>query len=258
MSKTSKPDKLARASRYKSLCAWAVIGLGCLPFITGCTTTHPQTHSGDPLFGEYYPKGPNGQPMPPPPPPNKTTSLGVPPYPSANSASSTASLAANTNLPGGRNLAIDQTSGTNWTLTNTNNTANPAVASWPVVQPVPRDTSVPGPVASNGPPPPPAKVAPITIGNTSNPIIATGSWSNGTQAPASRNPPPMGVVTPEGLEATLKGKGAIGLKQETVPEGVRVSCYVPQRTNPANLQYLETVARDYQSALQAILQQVDQ
>ena len=47
------------------------------------------------------------------------------------------------------------------------------------------------------------------------------------------------------------------MKKEDTSEGVRVSCYVPQRANPANLRYLETVAPDYGTALQALVQQID-
>ena len=67
----------------------------------------------------------------------------------------------------------------------------------------------------------------------------------------------MGTLTPEVMQGTLQSKGAIGIKQETVADGVRVSCYVPQKTNPDNLVYLETVAHDYVSGLQALARQID-
>src|SRR5687767_3653803 len=79
----------------------------------GCSTVQKQ-HSGDPLVGEYYPKAPNGNPLPPPPAPGKTSSTSGP-FPSATSANSTAAIAANTTLPGGKQLAIPQP---NWMLTN--------------------------------------------------------------------------------------------------------------------------------------------
>ena len=225
--------------------------------LAGCSTT-PTTHSGDPLFGEYYPKGPNGQPMPPPTPAaGKTTSLGVPPYPSSNSATSTASLAS---LSGGRPLAIDEKN--NWAFINNNktNTAAPATHA-PVVQPIPRDTNAPtGPVAATKPSPPTNQVTPATLTSAANPsgsVVAAGSWSTAAPAPAA-GPTPMGVLTPAILQGTLQSKGAIGIKQETVADGVRVSCYVPQKSDPGNLVYLETVAHDYVSGLQALARQIDQ
>jgi hypothetical protein len=251
-------------------CAWLAIALGVLPALAGCSTTSP-THSGDPLFGEYYPKGPNGQPMPPPnPAPHKTTSTGVPPYPTVNSAGSTAAIANNTGLPGGRNLAINENSGTNWALTNTSNTGTPAgvapATATPIVRPIPRDTT--GPVAVSipvQPGNPAANSNPVTsanLGTTSAPagtIIPTGALSASAEAPQKKTAPvaPTGVVTPDDLQRTLQGKGALGLKKDEIAEGVRVSCYVPQQSNPANLRYLETVAPDYPTGLQALLQQID-
>lgn len=227
--------------------------------LAGCGTT-PKTHSGDPLFGEYYPKGPNGQPMPPPTPAaSKTTALGVPPYPSSNSATSTASLAS---LQGGRPLAIDEKS--NWAFINNKaNAAAPAAAHAPVVQPIPRDTSVPtGPVTVANPNPPANQVTPATLTNAKNSsggVVAAGSWSSPTPAASpTAGAAPMGIPTPAMLQGTLQSKGAVGIKQETVADGVRVSCYVPQRSDPANLVYLETVAHDYVSGLQALARQVDQ
>jgi hypothetical protein len=238
MSEQRKPGERRRAARTHVLGAWAVIGLALVSGLAGCTST-PQTHAGDPLFGEYYPKGPNGQPMPPPNSGvNKTTS-GVLPVPPASSATSTAAIANNTALPGGRALAINEKNGVDWTLTgNPNNNTTPAQPTAnhpPIVQPVPQDPSY------------------------SAPINATSNQSTGNAVPAGTAPaPPMGMVTTDVLLATLQGKGAVGLKQEAVPDGVRVSCYVPQAGNPSNLRYMETVARDYPTGLQAILQQIDQ
>ncbi len=218
MSKTRKPEKMYWGPRIHSLVAWSTLGLAWLPALAGCSTTAPATHTGDPLYGEYYPKGPNGQPMPPPATPHKTTSAaGVPPFPLANSSASTAAIANNTELPGGRPLAINEKGGTNWALTN--NPGSPARA--PVVVPVPRDNTVPGPIT---------QAAPANLPGT---IVAAGSWSSGPATPVSSGPvAPLGMVTPDVLQGTLQGKGAVGLKQETVPDGVRVSCYVPQHRQP--------------------------
>jgi hypothetical protein len=237
MDKTRKPDKMRLQPEQCSLLAWVCVALLFLPLAVGCQA--PQTHTGDPLLNEYYPKAPTGQPLPPP---TKTTSA-VPPYPSNNSAASTAAIAANTALPGGRNLAINDKTGTNWMLTNTSNSGagNP-----PIVQPIPRDATFSGPITQS------------SALSTPGTVITTGSWTSATPAPPAAGPlPPLGTVTPEILQATLQGKGALGLKQENVADGLRVSCYVPQRSNPGNFRYLETTARDYSTALQALLQQVD-
>jgi hypothetical protein len=257
MSKPNKPEERHKAARQRWLRACVTLGLGSLPLITGCSHT-AQNHTGDPLYGEYYPKGPNGQPMPPPSTPTKTSSLGVPPYPASNSGTSTAALAVG--LPGSKALAINDTNTTNVpaTLTNGNGVAPyvPAGNRPPLVQPIPRDTAATsGPVASatNGfsVPPVAAPTTPPPAQNPANPIITAGSWSAGTQA-TSGPVAPLGVVTPEVLQSTLAGKGAKNLKQENVPDGVRVSCYAPDG------RYLETTARDSTTGLQALLGQIEQ
>ena len=77
-------------------------------------------------------------------------------------------------------------------------------------------------------------------------VIATGASSGNTQTPPKSVAPvtPIGVLTPDDLQRTLQAKGALALKKEEVAEGVRVSCYAPQKANPANLRYLETVGGD--------------
>jgi hypothetical protein len=263
-----KSDKLLHASNFGSWCARFSLGLMMLPVIAGCNSA-PHNHAGDPLFGEYYPKGPNGQPMPPPTPSTqKTAAAGVPPYPSNNSATSTAAIAGNTNLPGARNLSINEKTGTGWALTNSTNSGAANVApgtGTPVVQPIPRDTT--GPVAANvgqsGSAAPASNQLAVanlaTTPTTGNTIIATGALTPSADTSRQNATPvtPMGIVTPDILQGTLQGKGALALKKENVPEGVRVSCYVPQKANPANLRYLETVAPDYATGLQALLQQID-
>ncbi len=270
MSKTHKPDDKSRVRGY-SWRKWVSLGLGWLPMLVGCSQT-AQNHTGDPLYGEYYPKGPNGQPMPPPSAPAKTSSLGVPPYPASNSATSTAALAGNVGLPGARHLPSTTRARIPGTLTNTAAPYVPAGNRAPIVQPIPRDTTPTGSVTAAGAngfsvPPiaaptnmPPAKAIAanaLPTANNSNPIITAGSWSANTQA--SPGPvAPLGVVTPEILQSTLTGKGAKNLKLENVPEGVRASCYAPNRVDPTNPRYLETVARDSTTALQALLGQIDQ
>lgn len=248
MPKQCKPGK-ALTDRLWIGAAWVGIGFGAA-LLTGCNTP-AKTHSGDPLFGEFYPKGPGGQPLPPAGQPSaqgKTPVLGVP---VANSASSNAAIANNTNLPGARPLAINENA-PNWTLTNTSNT-NPAQngnapkGNGPTVQPLPRDnTSAPGQVTA------------LEQGG----IQRTGSWSAGATSAAPGEPTVRPVsaaddASVDELRRTLQAKGAVGLTQEPAPDGVTVSCFVPHPSNPNHLRFFETTAADQATALRALVQQID-
>lgn len=203
------------------LCGW----------LAGCNSLGSNQNSGpvmgDPLKGEF---GPRGVPPPKTPTPYKKTSAGleaVPPIPSANSAGSTAALAGNTGLKGGRPLWIGDGLARN-------DPARGMVAAngvalrrpEPIVQEVPLDGPRPGPV--------PNVVQPVGGTNTG-------------PAPSY-----------DQLQAQLRDRGVIFQKVDPVPEGVKVSCIVPNRANPMVNRCLEATARDYAAAVQALIQQVDQ
>ncbi|MCI0377479.1 MAG: hypothetical protein L0215_07730 [Gemmataceae bacterium] len=215
----------------------------------GCNSTKP-THSGDPLFGEYYPKGPTGQQLPQQAAANPNK-VGLS-TPTALTGNSPAAFANNTALPGANPLAIGEKNAPDWTLTNTNKGGNPSIAPMgsgiagdgptgsPKVMPVPRD-----PMANPGP---------STMAPTAGGILTTGSWSAEEK---NADVPPLGAVSVDVLQSTLQARGVLGLKTEPVPEGVRVSCFAPQPDNPANLRYLETTAPDVATAFQALRQKLD-
>ncbi|MCI0640473.1 MAG: hypothetical protein L0Y72_05690 [Gemmataceae bacterium] len=245
MRQIAKTNRLRRKLRF----AVGVIGLlhALILTGTGCNSTKP-THSGDPLFGEYYPKGPTGQQLPQQAAANQNK-VGLS-TPTALTGNSPAAFANNTALPGASPLAIGEKNAPDWTLTNTNKGGNPTAAPMgsgsngptgsPKVMPVPRDpTGNPG--ASS--------MAPAPGG-----ILTTGSWSAEEN---KANVPPLGAESVEVLQSTLQARGVLGLKTEPVPEGVRVSCFAPQPDNPANLRYLETTAPDVATALQALRQKLD-
>jgi hypothetical protein len=142
----------------------------------------------------------------------------VPPLPTTQNNNTAAGLANNTQLPGGRPQGIGQ-EGPNWQLTNIGKGHQMPPTQTPTVQPVPRD-----------PPPPPGGLQP-------------SSWSSAAQ--------------PDSVLAPLKARGAVGEQEETVPGGIRFSCFLPSRANPANLRQYEVTAPDLASAVQAILRQID-
>jgi hypothetical protein len=70
--------------------------------------------------------------------------------------------------------------------------------------------------------------------------------------PASATPP----STAEILAKQLQTRGVVNQKQDVVPEGLHLTCYV-SRGPSGGLRILEVTAADYATAAQAILQQLD-
>jgi len=131
---------------------------------------------------------------------------------------SNASLAVNT-LPSGKPLAIKE-------ATWQRNGPGPAPAkqlsqpTGPTVQLVPRE------------------------GQPSNNILTTGWTPAGPRA--------------DSPEALLQSRNVIHPQQEKVPEGVRVTGFVRDRTTPTRLHFVEATAGDYATAVSALAQQADQ
>jgi hypothetical protein len=89
------------------------------------------------------------------------------------------------------------------------------------------------------------------------PVTPAGSW----QTPHPNQPAVQGAsaVVPtsaEILSKRLQERGVLDQKQEAVPEGARLTCYL-SRGPAGGLRILEVAAADYASAAQAILQQLD-
>jgi hypothetical protein len=227
----------------------ALAPLALCTLITGCAGNTNKLAQGDPLYGETQPRGKGVPAVPPPQPANNRGQ--VPPVPTATSSPSNAAMAS-TGLPGGRSLAIAQN--------QPNTPATPGVPTAavnlkrpePIVVPIPRDTPLPGPgvVPSN--------------------VLMTGSWmpqhpvsppSQGNLVSQPRPSPvvqALGQASDDTLQAQLRSRGVSWHKKEAVPEGVKFSCIVPSPTNPESTRVFEATARDYPSAVQAVLQQIDQ
>src|SRR5262249_36290673 len=150
------------------------------------------------LFGEIHPKGQPG--TPPPPQPAKTKDQ-VPPPTASSGASSNAELASMSGLSGGRPLAIpeNQASAGTWNATTASATPVNLKKPEPIVVPLPREPSTPGPA-----------VVP-------NNVVAAGSWG------------PQGQPTTpaiDALQAQLRDHGVLWQKRDDVPEGVKFSAIV--------------------------------
>lgn len=173
----------------------------------------------DPLFGV---RPPNVTAIPPTTgaAPNGPARAAVPPVPGNTSAGSTASLAT---LPGARPLAINEARPVG---------RGPATTGGPVVQPIPREEPA----------------APY--------LLTTGAWTQPPFAPAS-NPAPSGNFVDPDL-AALQARGGVNPRVETAPEGVRLTVMMPNRANPGAMRFFDVTARDTRSAVEAVLQQVDQ
>jgi hypothetical protein len=246
MERRWEPGKRLKAGniRLAALLPFFLLGL------PGCAgNNNNKLAHGDPLYGETQPRGPGPAPASPPPqPPNNNRGQGqVPPVPTATSSPSNAAMASS-GLPGGRPLAIAQNdpggAGTAAVPSAPVNLKRPE----PIVVPIPRENALPGPgvVPSN--------------------VLTTGAWA--PQQPAS--PPNQANLVGQqaanssapvsaAVQAQLRARGATWWKEESVPEGVRFSCIVVP--NPANLdstRVFEATARDSASAVQAVLQQIDQ
>jgi len=213
------------------LCLCSLAFLGAI----GCSTTNKT--KGDPLMGEFGPKGEVK------PPATKTSSNQVPPIPTAGNGISTANLAAG-NLPGSQNLAIGQPQpspdkGPGSLTAGSKDQANAVLT--PIVQPVPKDNSpvVPATNWDKGQqPPPPAGLAT-------------------QQQPAAVVPPPPGQAPVDPLQGQLKAHGVTWQRAENVAGGVKFTCLVPNPQNPQVSRAYEAIGPDYPAAVRAVLWEID-
>lgn len=91
----------------------------------------------------------------------------------------------------------------------------------PIVQPLPRSPAPPG-------------------------LLTAGSWVPAAQTAAN-----------DPWQAQLRARGVLWQRQEQVLEGVKFIALVPHRQQPNVTHTYEATARDYPSAVQAVLQQID-
>jgi len=196
------------------------LGCLCLSGVTGCKTGTTAKNE-DPLFGIKPPQ------VAPVPPANASNPSGapqaswnsVPPPPAATSAGSTAALAS---LPGARPLRI-------------NEAAPGRAATFPTVQPIPRD------VPQN-----PA-------------LLTTGAWTQATPGQkGSRQTDAAPVLTADQALAQLTAKGALSHKVETLADGrVRVTAVLSDRMSAGQLRHVEAEAATVSEAVGRLLMNRD-
>jgi hypothetical protein len=197
-------------------------------FLAGCSLGNKRNKAEDPLLGN--PKGPPGPGAPAAPPPGTRSQAEVPPIPTASSSPSNAALAANP-LPGSRPLSIgsvDAAATPAGTLTSGPSNGAKLSRPEPIVQPIPRDAGSTAPGTSA--------------------VVPVGTWGAAGQQPTTTDP----------IQQKLKDRGVTFQRQEVVSGGIHFSCTVPNPQNPAVTRFFEATAPDYPSAVQAVLQQMDQ
>ena len=227
--------------RWLSLLGWGSIGLS-LTLASGCSSAPIASGPpADPLHGVLVPPGlpqPTNTPRADaggfPPAPQAYNQGGAQTFPASLSSSNPATLAATSwQGPLGRPLAIDD-----------GNSTGPPFFPGQV-------SRTPGPLGAN----PNPKVERVPdIAPPTQPVQPTGSWQS--------NPAPLQPTAgaqpanDEVLARQLQDAGVINQRQDTVPEGVRLTCYV-SRGPGAGLRILEVTASDFAGAAQAILQQIN-
>lgn len=233
--KTPQVRGAAGAARRAFVCGF--VALLALP--GGCNLMQrPKAPAeGEPLFGEFH-----KQTYAPAPPPGKTTSSksadpGAPP--SFSPATSTASIGAIAggdpmmgshplgipNAVAGQNQQAGAWQGTKLTANQPNANLSPGLRA-PVVEALP--------------------AAPNAVGLPAAGAVAPPPWTN-----------PAAQASYEQLQQQLRARGMTWYRQETWQGGVKFSCSVPNPINPTFDRTYEATARDYQSALQAVLDQID-
>jgi hypothetical protein len=229
---------------------------------TGCRSTKDtNVASSDPLMGERPPEQPFGVAGPTPPPQNRA-GMGAPSPPTATASKSIASCVVPDPLIGAKPIAIadstqpQQTPTTGGWLAKDPQSANPVGGPGPSgvilrtpepvpvqsIQPVPPPTFVPGQGAMVQPVPPPpavrgAGIAPQAGVQTINPVAFTEA---------------------DPLQSSLKARGVISQDQKTLPDGVHFTCRVANPQDPNSVRVYEATGNDYPSAVQAVLNQIDQ
>jgi hypothetical protein len=221
-----------------------------LTLATGCSSTqHAQAPAPDPILGQRTPPG-----MPLPTDSPKADSGAVPTPPQAFGPS-----------PGTPLTPASMTSSNPATLAGT---------GWqrPLGQPTPLDDSYHGPPLLPGQgtlgtktpqvqgapaPNPNPKVEQVPDAGTTStpaaPVTPTGSWQ-----PTTPLVHPVEAAQPTNSELLLKqlqDKGVVNQKQDVVPEGIHLTCYIPRPSG--GLRILEATGADYAAAAQAILQQLN-
>ena len=226
------------AGRFVSLLTWGSFSLS-MAFASGCTQTPTTAQQNlDPLHGARTPPGtPGPNPHVAPAPQANNNGGGLPPIPTALSASNTATIAGTSwQTSGSGTLAINDKSsvrlGAPGQLTNDTKTT-------PIN---------PGLPANSGP-----KVIPVPDAKPPTQVVTpAGSWQQqATPLVQTTNsaPDPSEAV----LAKQLQDRGVVNQKREAVPEGVHLTCFV---ANQDGVHLYEVTAANYTTAATKILQQI--
>jgi hypothetical protein len=77
-------------------------------------------------------------------------------------------------------------------------------------------------------------------------------------APTPQVVSPVTFTEPDPLQTALKAHGVIWQDQKAENDGVHFTCRVANSQDPNFVRVYEAVGPDYQSAVQAVLEQIDQ
>jgi hypothetical protein len=245
MHQSEEPAKRPRTKRRKLWSAWTTLGLSVSLGAAGCSQTQAVVAPAHDPIRDPIPV-PAQQPPAIPTSNSRDSQQGaatVPPIPSTLGATNNASLAPNSELPGGRPLSIPERTPTGQ-LTNTTKSA--PVTSAPHVTAVPDDTGAPA--AAPGLQPasswtaPPSATAPAIL-PVSNPAPA---------APATL------LVTTDNFAKMLAERGFTlqHLRQASLPQGIHVTC-LASAPGTAEQSVFEVTAANFDEAGHAILREAD-
>jgi hypothetical protein len=234
MAKIRQTGRTRPAQPWLSLLAWGSLGL-----MTGCSggpTASNQPH--DPLHGIMTPPGaplPNSAPKADASTPLAPNQPGVAALPASMSSSNPATLAgASWQGPLGQPTRIDD-----------NNSAGP-----PFMPGQSTLGSKTQQIPFNANP----KVEAVPDVKGASPAVTPNStWLPPQSAPVQ----PVAAAQPINADIAkqLQDRGVIDQKQDVVPDGVRLTCYLQRPTG--GLRILEVTAADYFAAARAIVQQID-
>ncbi len=125
------------------------------------------------------------------------------------------------------------------------------------VPPLPAATSSPSPaeIVQRGPPDPLYGEQPsLAIGKTTGPTQPVASWQpNGPSGVLASSAAGMSY---DQLQDALAKFNPRSQRQETVPGGFKFTCEIPNPQRPEFSRHYEATARDYRSALLAVVEQV--
>jgi len=103
-----------------------------------------------------------------------------------------------------------------------------------------------------------ARTSAFTPSSSNGPTVIPVPRDPGSAAVPNNNSLSSAMPSGDILQAQLRARGVNWQKQETVPDGIRFTCIVPNRVNPESSKIYEATARDLVTAIQAILVQIDQ